>query len=44
MRQKLLSNGIPHVYIEMPGGHNAQYWNSSLKYHLVFFQSFFDGR
>jgi S-formylglutathione hydrolase FrmB len=44
MRQKLLSNGIPHVYIEMPGGHNAQYWNSSLKYHLVFFRSFFNGQ
>lgn len=44
MRQKLLANSIPHIYIEMPGGHNAQYWNSSLKYHLVFFRSFFDGR
>jgi S-formylglutathione hydrolase FrmB len=41
-RKKLLEQGIPHVYIEMPGGHNAAYWHASLRYHLVFFKSFFN--
>lgn len=44
MRQRLLAINVPHVYIEMPGGHNAQYWNNALKYHLVFFRNFFDAR
>ncbi len=33
---KLMNLGVPHDYIERPGGHTADYWTNSLAYHLQF--------
>ena len=36
LHQKLLENGMPHVYIERPGSHNWDYWGNALPYHMLF--------
>lgn len=36
LHQKLLENGMPHVYIERPGSHNWEYWGNALPYHMLF--------
>ncbi len=41
MHEKLLVNNIPHDYIERSGTHSWNYWSNSLKYQLVFFDTFF---
>jgi S-formylglutathione hydrolase FrmB len=33
---KLMNLGVPHDYIERPGGHTAEFWTNSLAYHLQF--------
>jgi len=38
LHEKLLNAGIPHFYIEAPGGHTWQYWVRALPLHLQFFQ------
>jgi S-formylglutathione hydrolase FrmB len=43
LHQKLLDLKIDHDYIERPGGHNKEYWGSSVNYQLLFFRKFFDG-
>ncbi len=40
--QYLLTQQIPHTYIERPGGHTWAYWTSALPYHLLFFQQYFN--
>ena len=40
--QKLLEHGIKHDFYVRPGGHTAEYWSNSIRYHLVFFGTFFD--
>ena len=42
LHQKLLKLKIDHDYIERPGGHNKEYWGSSVNYQLLFFRKFFD--
>ena len=42
LHQKLLGLKINHDYIERPGGHNKQYWGSSIDYQLLFFKKYFD--
>lgn len=32
---------IPHVYLNLPGKHNWQYWSESIAYQMVFFDQFF---
>lgn len=41
---KLLQNNISHSYSENPGKHNWSYWRNSIKYHMVFFDTFFKSR
>jgi len=41
LHQKLLNQNIPHNYTERLGKHNWSYWSNSIKYHMVFFDSFF---
>ena len=42
LHQKLVNLKIDHDYIERPGGHNKEYWGSSVNYQLLFFRKFFD--
>jgi len=42
LHQKMLAQNIPHDYTERPGGHSWNYWSNSLKYHMVFFNTFFE--
>ena len=32
---------VPHDFTDRPGGHNWQYWNTSIPHHLLFFNAFF---
>ena len=41
LHKKLLQLNIPHDYSERPGKHNWDYWKNAIKYHLVFFNTFF---
>lgn len=42
LHKKLLELRIPHDYIERPGGHTKDYWANSIKYHMLFFNDFFN--
>ncbi len=37
LHERLLRAGVPHDYIERPGGHSWAYWVRALPYHLYFF-------
>ncbi|MGI4751441.1 MAG: alpha/beta hydrolase [Janthinobacterium lividum] len=41
---KLWEQKIPHDYAVRPGSHTWEYWIDSLKYQMVFFSQFFNGR
>ncbi len=41
LHKKMIAENIPHTYAERPGKHNWDYWANSIKYHMVFFDSFF---
>ena len=41
LHQQLLYNNIPHDFIVRPGAHNWNYWTNSVKYQLLFMQSYF---
>ena len=43
LHQKMITQGIPHTYIERPGGHSWLYWTNAVKYHLLFFQEIRQG-
>lgn len=38
---RLEDEGIPHVYVERPGGHSWDYWAEATPYLLLFFADFF---
>lgn len=42
MHQLLVERNIPHDYTERPGKHNWEYWANSIKYQMIFFDSFFN--
>ncbi|KJD37251.1 XynC protein [Tamlana sedimentorum] len=42
LHKKLLERNIPHDYIERPGGHTVAYWRNSIKYHMLYFNEFFN--
>jgi S-formylglutathione hydrolase FrmB len=44
MHEILLERNIPHDYTERPGVHDWKYWSNSVKYHLLFFNDFFDNK
>lgn len=37
----LVSENIPHSYLEMPGGHTLEYWQKSINYHFNFLDEHF---
>lgn len=39
--QCLLNKKISHDFILRPGAHNANYWNNSIDYQILFFQKYF---
>jgi S-formylglutathione hydrolase FrmB len=41
LHQKMVALHIPHDYIERPGGHSWEYWANSIKYQLLFFNTYF---
>jgi len=41
LHDKLMAEGIPHEYTVRPGKHNWEYWRNSIKYHLLYFDTFF---
>ncbi|MCK5638856.1 MAG: esterase family protein [Flavobacteriaceae bacterium] len=44
LHEKMLKQNIPHDYTERPGGHSWDYWSNSLKYHMVFFNTYFESK
>lgn len=42
LHKKLVERRIPHDYIERPGGHTNEYWANSIKYHMIYFNDFFN--
>ncbi len=44
LHQLLLEAKIDHDYIERPGKHSWDYWTRVLKYHLMFFTEYFEGK
>lgn len=42
LHDSLLVAGIPHSYIERPGGHNWSYWQEAITYQMLFFDRYFD--
>lgn len=44
LHEKLLEKEIPHDYAERPGKHNWEYWANSIKYHMIFFNDFFQAK
>jgi S-formylglutathione hydrolase FrmB len=42
LHEKLLLQKINHDYIERPGVHNANYWNNSIDFQILFFKKFFN--
>lgn len=41
LHHKMLQQNIPHDYTERTGKHSWDYWSNSIKYHLLFFDNFF---
>ncbi len=41
LHEQLLYLNIPHVYLNLPGKHNWDYWAQSLPYQMAFFDQFF---
>lgn len=39
--QKMMNEKVPHEFTTRPGAHTWAYWKNSIKYHLVFFDSYF---
>ena len=37
LHRRLVYNKAPHDYTERPGGHDWEYWQNSLPYHVLFF-------
>lgn len=40
--EKMLKLKIPHDYIERPGTHDWKYWNTAVRYQLLFFREYFN--
>jgi S-formylglutathione hydrolase FrmB len=44
LHQKLSERNISHSYGERPGGHDPDFWKTSINYQIRYFRSFFDQR
>ena len=42
LNKSLRQKGIDHDYTTRPGKHDADYWNNSIDYHILFFKKFFE--
>jgi S-formylglutathione hydrolase FrmB len=40
LHQLLLTNAVPHEYIERPGAHTWPYWTDALPVHMLFFSKY----
>ncbi|QNF33212.1 esterase family protein [Adhaeribacter swui] len=38
LHRRLVTEKVPHEYIERPGAHTWAYWGNALPYHMLFFQ------
>ena len=43
LHKRLLARNIDHDFITRPGGHDANYWNNSIDYQILFFDKYFKG-
>lgn len=41
LHKEMTKVGIPHEFTTRPGGHTWEYWNRSLRDHMLFFNDFF---
>jgi S-formylglutathione hydrolase FrmB len=41
LHRRLVYNKIPHEYTEKPGAHTWEYWQNSLPFHVLFFNTIF---
>jgi|KBSSwiS6_1023812.scaffolds.fasta_scaffold00558_3 S-formylglutathione hydrolase FrmB len=44
LHKKMQDLKIQHDYIERPGKHDWDYWRNAVKYQLLFFKNYFDGK
>ncbi|TMI61755.1 MAG: esterase family protein [Bacteroidetes bacterium] len=44
LHEKMLRLKIQHDYIERPGKHDWNYWRNAVKYQLLFFKTYFEGK
>jgi S-formylglutathione hydrolase FrmB len=38
LHRRLITEKVPHEYVERPGAHTWPYWGDALPYHMLFFQ------
>ncbi|MCG5072682.1 alpha/beta hydrolase [Paraburkholderia tagetis] len=41
LHDKLIALGVPHDYVERPGGHTWSYWSNAIRYQVLFFATAF---
>jgi len=44
LHQELTYLNIPHTFTANPGGHNWEYWEESVQYHLLYFKNYFESK
>ncbi|MFV0506680.1 MAG: alpha/beta hydrolase [Bacteroidales bacterium] len=44
LHQKLIDRNIKHIFMSKPGGHSWEYWSNSIKYHMLFFNDYFNSK
>lgn len=44
LHEELTYLNIPHTFTANPGGHNWEYWEESVQYHLLYFQNYFESK
>ena len=44
LHEKMLRLKIQHDYIERPGKHDWNYWRNAVKYQLLYFKTYFEGK
>ncbi len=42
VHQDLLERKIPHVYMELPGGHDEPYWKEAFRHQMQFIENYFE--
>ena len=44
LHEELTYLNIPHTFTTNPGGHNWEYWEESVQYHLLYFKNYFESK